>query len=64
MNVATGALISYYLHTDGTWRDGDDEDASTVTIAKGTSFVIRRASSRSTALTGAQAVKIDPVLVY
>jgi hypothetical protein len=64
MNVASGALVSYYLHTDGTWRDGDDEDASAVTIAKGTSFVIRRASSRSTALTGAEAVKIDPVVVY
>ena len=64
MNVANGALVSYYLDSNGIWRDGDDEDASNVTIAKGTSFVIRRASSRSTALTGAQAVKIDPVLVY
>ena len=64
MNVANGALVSYYLDSNGIWRDGDDEDASNVTIAKGTSFVIRRASSRSTALTGAEAVKIDPVLVY
>jgi len=63
-DVNSGVLVPYYLHTDGTWRDGDDEDASGVTIAKGTSFVIRRASTRTTALTGADAVKINPVLVY
>ena len=64
MNVNAGALVSYYLDNAGIWRDGDDNDASNVTIPKGASVVIRRASSRSTALTGAQAVKIDPVLVY
>jgi len=63
-NVDTGALVSYYQDSNGIWRDRNGIDASGVTIAKGTAVVIRRASSRQTPLTGAEAVKINPVIVY
>jgi len=63
-DVENGALASYYQDGNGNWFDEDDRDANNVTIAKGTSVVIRRASSRTTPLTGAQAVKINPVAVY
>ena len=63
-NVDTGALVNYYQDSTGIWRDRFDADASNVTIAKGTSVVIKRASSRQTPLTGAEAVKISPVMVY
>jgi hypothetical protein len=63
-DVDAGALVSYYQDSNGIWRDRNGTDASGVTIAKGTAVVIKRASSRTTPLTGAEAVKINPVIVY
>jgi hypothetical protein len=64
LNVSTGALLQYYLDTNGNWRNADDALANNVTIPKGTAVVIRRATSRTGALSGKDAVKINPVLVY
>lgn len=64
LDVPSGALLQYYLDANGDWRDADDVLANDVTIPKGTAVVIRRASSRSGALSGDNAVKINPVLVY
>jgi len=63
-DVDAGALVSYYQDSNGIWRDRFGADARGVTIAKGTAVVIKRASSRTTPLTGAEAVKINPVIVY
>jgi len=64
LNVSTGALLPYYLDANGDWRNAANSLANNVTIPKGTAVVIRRASSRTTGLTGDNAVKINPVLVY
>jgi hypothetical protein len=64
LNVSTGLTAQYYLDTNGDWRDADDALANTVTIAKGTAVVIKRANGSTSALTGASAVKISPALVY
>jgi hypothetical protein len=64
LNVSTGLTAQYYLHTDGNWRDAEDNLANAVTIAKGTAVVIKRANGSTSALTGANAVKINPALVY
>jgi len=60
LDPATGATAYYYLDSTGVWRGSGNVDASTVTIPKGSSVVIRRASTRSDATT----IKINPVLVY
>jgi len=64
LNVSTGLTAQYYLDTAGNWRDADDALANDVTIAKGTAVVIKRANGSTSALTGADAVKINPALVY
>ena len=64
LNVSTGLTAQYYLDTDGNWRDANDALANDVTIAKGTAVVIKRANGSTSALTGADAVKINPALVY
>ena len=64
LNVSTGLTVQYYLHTDGNWRDAEDNLANAVTIAKGTAIVIKRANGSTSALTGVNAVKINPALVY
>ena len=64
LNVSTGLTAQYYLDTTGNWRDADDALANDVTIAKGTAVVIKRANGSTSALTGADAVKINPALVY
>ena len=64
LNVSTGLTAQYYLDTAGDWRDAEDNLANDVTIAKGTAVVIKRANGSTSALTGANAVKINPAIVY
>jgi hypothetical protein len=64
LNVSTGLTAQYYLDTAGNWRDAEDNLANDVTIAKGTAAVIRRANGSTSGLTGANAVKINPAIVY
>jgi len=64
LNVSTAVTAQYYLDNSGDWRDADDNLANSVTIAKGTAVVIKRANGNTSALTGASAVKISPALVY
>jgi hypothetical protein len=64
LNVSTGITAQYYLSTDGNWRDDRGTLANNVTIAKGTAVVIRRANVNTSALTGANSLKINPALVY
>jgi len=64
LDVESNYPAAYYLHTDGNWRDEEGLPANDVTIAKGTAVVIKRKSGSTSALTGADAVKINPVLVY
>jgi hypothetical protein len=64
LDVEANYPAEYFLHTDGNWRDEDGLPANDVTIAKGTALVIKRKSGSTSALTGADAVKINPVLVY
>jgi hypothetical protein len=64
LNVVSGLPALYYLGNDGNWYDADDNLANNVTIAKGTAVVIKRANGSTSALTGANAVKIAPAIVY
>jgi hypothetical protein len=64
LNVVSGLPALYYLGNDGNWYDADDNLANDVTIAKGTAVVIKRANGSTSALTGANAVKIAPAIVY
>jgi len=64
LNVSTGLTDQYYLSTDGNWRNERDALANDVTIAKGTAVVIKRANENTSALTGANSLKINPALVY
>jgi hypothetical protein len=64
LNLSTGTTMQYYQDTAGDWRDAEDNLANDVTIAKGTAVVIKRANGSTSALTGANAVKINPAIVY
>ena len=64
LDVPSGIPALYYLGNDGNWYDVNDNLANDVTIAKGTAVVIKRANGSTSALTGANAVKIAPAIVY
>ena len=64
LDVSAGTTAQYYLDNDGNWRDADDNLANSVLIEKGTAVAIKRANGSTSALTGANAVKIAPAIVY